>query len=90
MGNFTSHDFGFHMQFENGYKISVQWGKQTQSSNNFKDYPSNEAVTAEIRITDALGKSQEPLGWLTANEVAKKIHETASINVGAKWSFDFV
>tara|TARA_R110002020_G_scaffold49066_1_gene140001 strand:+ start:377 stop:649 length:273 start_codon:yes stop_codon:yes gene_type:complete len=89
MSYFTSHDFGFHMQFENGYKVSVQWGEHTQSSNNFRAYPTATAASAEIRITDAQGKSQDPIGWLTANEVAERLQEIASINVGAKWVFDF-
>ena len=78
------------MEFDNGYTISVQWGGMNYGSNRFKEYPSNEAVTAEIMITDSQGNNQEPLGWLTADEVAKKIQETASISVGAKWVFDFV
>ena len=93
MGKFThctKPNQGFHMEFDNGYKISVQWGGMNYCSNRFKGYPSNEAVTAEIMITDSQGNNQEPIGWLTADEVAEKIQETASINVGAKWVFDFV
>ena len=92
MGKFiynTKPNKGFHLAFDNGDAVSVQWGHMNYGSNRFKEYPSNEAVTAEIMITDSQGNNQEPIGWLTANEVAEKIQETASINVGAKWVFDF-
>ena len=92
MGKFiynTKPNQGFHLEFDNGYKISVQWGGMNYGSNRLKEYPTTEAVTAEIMITDSQGNNQEPIGWLTANEVAEKIQETASINVGAKWVFDF-
>ncbi len=92
MGKFiynTKPNKGFHLEFDNGYAISVQWGHMNYGSNRFKEYPSNEAGTAEIMITDSQGNNQEPIGWLTPNEVAEKIQETASINVGAKWVFDF-
>ena len=78
------------MEFANGYKISVQWSGMNYGSNKLKKYPNNEAVTAEIQITDSQGKHQEPIGWLTTDEVAEKIQETACISVGKKWVFDFV
>ena len=93
MSKFTSSEspnVGFWMEFENGYEISVQWSKGNSCSNHLKAYPSNESATAEIQVTDSGGKHQEPIGWLTADEVAKKIQEIASISVGKKWVFDFV
>ena len=93
MGQFTYAEYpnmGFIMEFDNGYRISVQWARINYGSNRFKEHPINTATTAEIMVVDALGREQEPIGWLTADEVAKKIQEIASISVGKKWVFDFV
>lgn len=93
MGSFTYNDapnMGFTMEFDNGYSISVQWSGVNYCSNRFKQYAGNNSVTAELMVIDSQGNEQEPIGWITADEVAKKIQETASIKTSAKWTFDFV
>ena len=82
MGKFVHCDtpnLGFHMEFDNGYKVSVQWASINYGSNRMKKYPDNTASTAEIMVTDSGGKDQEPIGWLTPNEVAIKLQEISAI-----------
>jgi len=81
---------GFTMGFDNGYGISVQWSGGNYCSNRFKQYTGNNSATAEVMVIDSQGNEQEPIGWITADEVAKKIQETASIKTSAKWTIDFV
>ena len=65
---------GFHMKFENGWTVSVQWGK-----NNYCD---SGGLTAEIAAWDSnrdwhyfeeVGNGVK--GWATADEVADFIQE---------------
>ena len=94
MGQFTYAEYpnmGFIMEFDNGYKISVQWARINYGSNRFKEHPINTATTAEIMVVDALGREQEPIGWLTPDKVLEKMQEIASIRTGRQPSeFDFV
>lgn len=56
---FTYADYpnmGFHLKFENGYRISVQWGGMNYGSNRHKQYPSNNSTTAEVAIWDSADK----------------------------------
>ena len=42
-------------------------------------------------VVDALGREQEPIGWLTPDKVLEKMQEIASIRTGRQPSeFDFV
>jgi len=71
---------GFHLTFNNGWTISVQWGATNYCSNKMvdtnKNNPMLESASAEIAIWDEnnedfdFGGGQFVLGWLTPNEVA--------------------
>ena len=71
---------GFHLTFNNGWTISVQWGATNYCSNRMVDTNKNnqmlESASAEIAIWDEnnedfdFGGGQFSLGWLTPNEVA--------------------
>jgi len=93
MGKFTYSQpplKGFAMEFDNGYAISVQWSSGNYGSNRFKTYESDSASTAEISVYDSNGKQQEPIGWLTTEEVAAKMVEISKIRTKGKWVFDFI
>ena len=83
----TTLNKGFMMQFENGFKISVQWGvlNYCTRKNDTEDFnqPQNqdhwESATAEIAVFDKNGEMVEitnndvVAGWLTTDEVSKVI-----------------
>ena len=87
----TTMNKGFMMQFENGFKISVQWGVGNyctrKGSGNWDEAMKQdhwESATAEIAV---FGKDGDmiPLtehdtvaGWLTTDEVAKVIRICSS------------
>lgn len=55
---FKANPNGFHMVFENGYTVSVQWGAATYSDNrNRRDFMVNtmESATAEVAVWDKDG-----------------------------------
>ena len=92
MGKFTYSEYpnqGFWVEFDNGYKMSVQWANVNYCSNRLKQFPSNESTTAEVSIFEPSGKQQEPIGWQTVEQVLEKMQEIASISTGKKW-FAFV
>jgi hypothetical protein len=76
---------GFGMTFNNGFTISVQWGKGNYSSNRDlveDDTIKNlEAVSAEIAVIDAEGKflginkdeREAVIGWVSPDDVAVAI-----------------
>ena len=78
------------MEFDNGYAISVQWSRGNYGSNRFKTYEDDSVSTAEISVYDSSGKQQEPIGWLTTEEVVAKMAEISKIKTKGKWTFDFV
>jgi hypothetical protein len=76
---------GFGMTFDNGFTISVQWGRGNYSSNRDlveDDTIKNlEAVSAEIAVIDADGKflginkdeREAVIGWVSPDDVAVAI-----------------
>ena len=72
---------GFQLTFQNGWTISVQWGKGNYCSNRnleIKYESILEAKSAEIAIWDINNKSYEingdlVVGWVTTDEVAEWI-----------------
>jgi hypothetical protein len=75
---------GFQLTFNNGWTISVQFGRGNYCSNQkieTKDEPMLESVSAEVAIWDAdhndfdFGGGQFCLGWLTTDEVATWIEK---------------
>ncbi len=92
---------GFGMTFNNGFTISVQWGKGNYSSNRDlveDDTIKNlEAVSAEIAVIDAEGKflginkdeMEVVIGWVSPDDVAAAIFivATATTSEGIKQSF---
>ena len=82
----TTMNKGFMMQFENGFKISVQWGVGNyctrKMDGDFKESMNQdhwESATAEIAVFGKDGnmipltKHDTVAGWLTTDEVAKVI-----------------
>jgi len=75
---------GFQLTFQNGWTISVQWGKGNYCSNRnleTKDESMLEAKSAEIAIWDINNESYKingsdlVLGWVTTDEVAEWIEK---------------
>jgi hypothetical protein len=74
---------GFRMKFDNGYSISVQWGtiNYCEKKNLMAEYkdemkePTWKSRTAEIAVFKdtgivPVGKSDDVIGWCSADEVA--------------------
>lgn len=74
---------GFHMTFANGWTVSVQWGSGNYCDNrSYSVGVSSDPLvsnTAEVWRWDHNGSShgEDVRGWLTADEVAAYIAETA-------------
>ena len=80
---------GFGITFQNGFTISVQWGTENYCEHknldiDFDDLPNPkeknrwESRNAEIAVFNdkgivPVGESDDVIGWLTPNEVAKAI-----------------
>lgn len=68
---------GFHMTFENGYTISVQWGPGNYCDNRSAHYGEAKSVskTAEVAVWNSadewvkLGDNDDVLGWVTTDRV---------------------
>ena len=89
MGQFSTKDMnnGFHMKFDNGVTVSVQFGAGNYCAN--RDEPWNSkrpSPTAEIGmwtpdgrwITDkVLGCGDDVQGWLTPNDVLDAMRKAA-------------
>ena len=81
----TTMNKGFMMQFENGFKISVQWGnsnyctrKDSGEWNESMKQDHWESATAEIAVFDHGGQmvnigDDTVAGWLTTDDVAAAI-----------------
>jgi hypothetical protein len=95
---FTScENHGFRMTFENGWTISVQWGKgnycerQSYKTAHLKE-PETQVMSgdAEISMWDARGKDLEieewssVRGWLTSDEVAEWLTRVAAFEGDAE------
>jgi hypothetical protein len=67
---------GFHMTFENGVTISVQFGNNNYCDNRDGVKPFAESKTAEICIWDKRGEyllKEITKGWLSTDEVSEYI-----------------
>jgi len=87
MSGFSTSGKGFHLTFENGLTISVQWGFGNYCSNKCGRWNELEELqknrtfgseTAEIAVWDESGKwmlfeNDQVKGWLQADEVADYI-----------------
>ena len=87
---------GFAMTFDNGFTISVQWGtfnyceKKNLSADIDEEMKTKrwESRTAEIAVFDKdrkivpVGKSDDVIGWCSADEVAKYITIVQSTTAG--------
>ena len=92
----TNTPMGFHLEFTNGWIISVQWGPMNYCSNGKAfprvdpfdgDYHEFESNTAEIAVFHREHTKMYPLsdhddvkGWLNADEVAKYIYWTSRLD----------
>ena len=93
---FTNTPMGFHMEFPNGWIISVQWGPMNYCStgkafprvNPFDgDQHEFKSDTAEIAVMHKEHAEMYPLsdhddvkGWINADEVAKYIYWTSRLD----------
>lgn len=86
----TEHGFrGFWITFENGYKVSVQWGSGSYSDNHnrFDSVIPNDSTTAEIAAWDTIadewyrpeGWDDDVKGYCTPDEVAAFINKVANL-----------
>jgi len=87
MSKFSTTGKGFHLTFENGLTISVQWGYGNYCSNKSYRWGEEEvlakegffdATTAEIAVWDESGtwmrfEHDQVKGWVTSDEVADYI-----------------
>lgn len=81
---------GFHMEFENGYVISVQWGSGNYCDNKHLawDAEVGPCKTAEIAIWPKGGDLKEwehgdsVKGWCDAEEVAYWIYQASTWKAG--------
>ena len=90
-----THGKGFHMTFENGVTVSVQFGAGNYCDNHDADFPldipkSTVSSNAEIAIwdksnkwitTEFMDKGDDVLGWLTPEEVLKALNWASSYKV---------
>ena len=70
---------GFHIKFDNGFAVSVQWGRGNYCANKYIEGRFGDAVpsstTAEVAAFDPEGNmidlatGDQVVGYLTANEV---------------------
>lgn len=76
---------GFHMTFDNGYTISVQWGEGNYCSSPKSSSGNFEANTAEVAAWDEngkwlkLGDGDDVIGWQTPNEIAELITKISKL-----------
>lgn len=84
MGKFITHPDvvlvrpGFHMELDNGWTISVQWGDVNYCSNRFNQEHDGTSETAEIHVFATENPSitynfgnDDVLGWQTTDSVCK-------------------
>lgn len=79
---FKANPNGFHVTFDNGYTVSVQWGFATYSDNHgHRDYSSasKDSRTAEVAVKDSRGKWEDDIrGYLSPSDVLALMNEVAS------------
>lgn len=76
---------GFQMTFENGWTVSVQFGRGNYCSNRDLQFGSRaEAICADAEVArwpegSSVGQHNDIHGWKTPDEVAAFITETANL-----------
>ncbi len=76
---------GFHMTFDNGNTISIQWASHNYSSTRFRRGPATlKCTSAEVAIWDSNDRwanidtnGDMVKGWVEPDEIAKLIHLTS-------------
>jgi len=75
---------GFHMTFDNGYTLSVQWGYGNYCEN--RHQARDESVTAEIAVIKPNGdfmrlegEGDDVVGWQTPDDVAQLMAYVAGL-----------
>lgn len=76
---FTLCQNGFHLKFENGWTVSVQWGVHNYCNNRCNEGEIKISETAEVAAWDNENNwynfgSDEVKGYQTANQVAEFIN----------------
>lgn len=79
----TSRESGFHMTFENGWTVSVQWGEGTYSNHN-KDNGRMTGRSAEVAAWDKNGTwydfgTDKVNGWLPPDKVLEFMNTIAAM-----------
>lgn len=70
---------GYHMTFDNGYTVSVQFGRGNYCDNRYGEATPSVCKNAEVLAWDAEGEEVgEPIGWLTPDEVLAYMVKIAS------------
>ena len=73
---------GFHITFENGWTVSVQWdrGNYCERSSRYSDEyaPNAPSKNAEVSAWKGQGKSDNSKGWQTPAEVLAYMAEVAA------------
>lgn len=78
---------GFHMEFANGWKVSVQWGFGNYCDNRRGDNPDGDPDMLQSRNAEVLvmrpdgSYAGDPKGWLTPAQVAALLARVARRNV---------
>lgn len=72
---------GFHMTFENGWTVSVQFGSINYCNNKFHTPGAGGCTNAEVAFwNDAIGGSMlEPEGWQTPDQVLVIMQKVAAM-----------
>jgi len=78
---------GFHVEFNNGWQVSVQWGGGCYCDNKGEKTTRKlmlQSRTAEVLVTDAYGRDERVQGWMTADKVAKLLANVARRRAGSR------
>lgn len=85
----TNGDTGFWMTFDNGFKVSVQWGFGTYSEDR-RNYNKKTSVDAEVAVFDANGDmvtfadGDSIQGWIKPEDVAGLLYIVSKLDVDWK------
>lgn len=72
---------GFHITFDNGWTVSVQWGRSNYCDNKTYDNDtviSNSCPNAEVWAWNNKRNFEQPVVWLTPIEVLDYINKVAA------------
>lgn len=84
---FKAGSTGFHMTFENGWKISVQWAEYNYSQGADRPSP-EESNTAECAVFDSDGEwyrltdGDDVQGWMSPCEVSELMERVRNFRKG--------